>query len=342
MVRGFVVSRVTGFIRFAMRFRLCSSTKRLSTNKYDLVARQTDTLARLDPGSRVAIIRLRSLGDCVLSTPAIHLLKQARPDLEIAVVVEDRFAAVFEHVLPPEIGAVRGFNPALCLNLHGGPRSAVLTLLSGARFRAGFDIFQPGFVYNTPIPTAQEILGVTRRVHTAEHAAAAMFYLGLPIAAVPRARMPAPAGRSKYAPDEPYAVIHPLAATPEKTWPSDNFVALANHIESALGLRPVVIAGAGEDLSAFGKWRTVAGAPLGEVARLMRDAAFFAGNDSGPAHVAAAFGVPQVVFFGPSDSEVWAPWRTPAEVLKAAGAINSISVGQAIQAIERLRVEITS
>ena len=61
------------------------------------------------------------------------------------------------------------------------------------------------------------------------------------------------------------------------------------------------------------------GAPLGEIVRLMRDAAFFAGNDSGPAHVAAAFGVPQIVLFGPSDSEVWAPWRTPAEILKAEG-----------------------
>ena len=312
------------------------------------MAQQTDTLARLDPGSRVAIIRLRSLGDCVLSTPAIHLLKQARPDLEIAVVVEPRFAAVFEgnpdvvRILAPEVAALREFKPALCLNLHGGPRSAVLTLSSGARFCAGFDIFRPGFLYSTRIPTAQKILGVTRRVHTAEHAAAAMFYLGVPIMAVPRAQVPAPAGRSKYAPDEPYAVIHPLAATPEKTWPSENFVALANHIQSALGLRPVVIAGAGEDLTPFYKWRTVAGAPLGEVARLMRDAAFFAGNDSGPAHVAAAFGIPQVVFFGPSDSEVWAPWQTPAEVLKATGAISSISVARAIQAIERLRVEITS
>jgi heptosyltransferase III len=311
------------------------------------VARQIDTLARFDPGSRVAIIRLRSLGDCILSTPAIHLLKQARPDLQVAVVVEDRFAGVFEgnpdvvRVLPPEIGAVRGFDPALCVNLHGGPRSAVLTLLSGARLRAGFDIFRPGVIYNTRIPTAQEILGVQRRVHTAEHAAAAMFYLGVPISPVPRAQMPAPAGRSKYAPHEAYAVIHPLAATPEKTWPSDNFVALAEYIQSALGLRPVVIAGAGEDLTPFHKWRTVAGAPLAEVARLMRDAALFAGNDSGPAHVAAAFGVPQVVFFGPSDSEVWAPWQSPAEVLKAEGAINSISISQAIQAIERLRVEIT-
>jgi heptosyltransferase-3 len=306
------------------------------------VSTQTDILDRLSAGSRVVVIRLRSLGDCVLSTPAIHLLKQARPDLQIAVVVEDRFAALFENhpdvsaVLPPRASAIRAFSPSLCVNLHGGTRSARLTLLSGAIFRAGFDIFRPAWIYNTPIPTAQEVLGVSRRVHTAEHAASAMFYLGVPITEVPRAQIVPPPGRSAHAPDRPYAVIHPLAATPEKTWPSEFFLELALYVEHALGLELVFIGGPGEDLSRFQPWRTVSGAPLGEVAQLMRGAAFFAGNDSGPAHVAAAFGIPQVVFFGPSDSEVWAPWRTPAEVLKAAGPIGSVSVERAICAAGRV------
>jgi heptosyltransferase-3 len=308
------------------------------------VSTQTDTLERLGPGERVAILRLRSLGDCVLSTPAIHLLKQARPDLRIAVVVEDRFAAVFENnrdiaeILPPRVGAVRNFAPMLCVNLHGGTRSARLTLLSGARFRAGFDIFRPVWVYNTPVPTAQETLGVSRRVHTAEHMASAMFYLGVPISEVPRARIEPRQGRSPHAPDTRYAVVHPLAATREKTWPSVRFLELARHFEQSLGMETVFIGGPGEDLSSFAPYRTVAGAPLGEVVKLMRDAGFFAGNDSGPAHVAAAFGVPQVVFFGPSDSEVWAPWRTPAEILKSDGPIEEIPIERAIQAVERLRV----
>lgn len=302
-----------------------------------------DTIARLEPGSRVAVIRLRSLGDCVLSTPAIRLLKQARPDLEIGVVVEDRFAAIFEdnpdvaRILTPRAAAIRTFAPGLCLNLHGGTRSVRLTLLSGARFRAGFDFFRPSWIYNVPIPTAQEVLGVTRRVHTAEHIASAMFYMGVPINQIPRAHIESPAGRSALAPEGRYAVIHPLAATSGKTWPSQSFVEIARYIEQHLCLTPVLIGGLGEDLSPFVRWRTIAGAPLREIVRLMRDAALFAGNDSGPAHVAAAFGVPQVVFFGPSDSEVWAPWRTPAEVLKADGPIRSISLDQAIQAVERLR-----
>ena len=305
---------------------------------------QSDIIERLGPASRVAVIRLRSLGDCVLTTPALHLLKQARPDLEIAVVAEARFAPVFENhpavsrVLPPQARAIRAFSPALCLNLHGGTRSARLTLLSRARFRAGFDIFHPAWIYNTPIPTAQETMGVSRRVHTAEHLASAVFYLGVPISEVPRAQLRPPAGRAKDVPDRPYAVIHATAATPEKTWPANHFLELARHMQRSLDLEPVFIGGPDDDLSMFKPWRTVCGAPLGEIMQLMRDASFFAGNDSGPAHVAAAFGVPQVVVFGPSDAEIWAPWRTPAEILRAEGPIHTITVDRAIQAIARLPV----
>jgi ADP-heptose:LPS heptosyltransferase len=302
--------------------------------------RTTETIERLVSGDRVAIIRLRSLGDCVLSTPAIRLLKQYRPDLEIGVIAEDRFAPIFQNspdiaqVLPATVQALRSFRPVLTINLHGGPRSARLTLLSGARFRAGFDIFKPSWIYNVPIPTAQETLGVERRVHTAEHAASAMFYLGVPISDVPRAAIHAPPGRSDHAPEGAYAVLHPVAATREKTWPAASFVETASWLWRSLGFEPVIIGGPGEDLSAFAEFRTVAGAPLEEVARLMRDASLFVGNDSGPAHIAAAFGVPGVVIFGPSDSEVWAPWKTHAEVLKAPGPIDSIGVDQVMRAIE--------
>jgi ADP-heptose:LPS heptosyltransferase len=306
------------------------------------VPAQTDIIENLPRESRTAIIRLRSLGDCVLCTPAIEILHHTRPDIEIGVVVEDRFADVFRgnpsiaQVLPPSARAIRNFGPELCLNFHGGTRSARLTMLSGAKIRAGFDIFKPAFIYNTPIPTAQEILGITRRVHTVEHMAAAMFYLGVPLTWVPRARVPAPAGRSPHAPAGPYAVIHPLAATPEKTWPAESCVKVAEFVESAMHLQAVFIGGPGEDLSAFNRWTTVSGAPLSEIAQLMRDASLFLGNDSGPAHIAAAFGLPLVALFGPSDPEIWAPWRTVGKVLKADGPIANIEVSDVVRALERV------
>src|SRR5687768_3569859 len=121
-------------------------------------------LERLPERARVAVIRLRSLGDCVLTTPALRILKNARPGLRIAVAVEPRFAPIFEGnpdidaLLAPAVGAVRSWHPDLCLNLHGGTRSAAITALSSARFRAGFAHFRYPHLYNVRIPRAQEIL----------------------------------------------------------------------------------------------------------------------------------------------------------------------------------------
>lgn len=294
-------------------------------------------LERLPGRARVAIVRLRSLGDCVLSTPAIEILKRTRPDLAVAVVVEDRFAPVFEAnpaidaLLAPKVAPLRNWRPQLCLNLHGGTRSAALTAASGAAFRAGFAHFRFPRVYNVAIPRAQEILGSDRVVHTAEHLASAMFFLGVPRTEIPRARL---FGAQRAGGAKPYAVIHPIASQPDKTWPADRFLAVADR----LGMEPVFIAGPGEDLSAFRGRRTISGAPLAEIKNLLANASLFLGNDSGPAHMAAAFGIPLAVLFGSSNIDVWHPWKAPAEALSSPDGILGISVEQALEALSRLRV----
>jgi ADP-heptose:LPS heptosyltransferase len=297
-------------------------------------------LERLPEQGRIAVIRIRSMGDCILTTPALSILKQSRPDLAIAIVVEERFRALFEGnadvrtILPPDWKVVRGWRPDLCLNLHGGTSSAVMTALSGARFRAGFAHFRGSWIYNVKIPRAQEILGVGAKVHTAEHLASAAFYLGARRIEIPRAKLFATPAHG----EAPYAVIHPQAATADKTWPAERFLEVAVHLKKTLELTPVFIGGPVEDLGAFAHWRTVAGAPLAEIKSLIAGASLFIGNDSGPAHMAAAFGVPAVVIFGASDPVIWAPWRTPAEVLTGSRGIASVSVQEVNDALERLRV----
>src|SRR5262249_46473389 len=129
----------------------------------------------LPEGARVAVVRLRSLGDCVLTTPALALLKQYRPDLHIALVVEPRVRPVFEgnpdieEILEPTAGAIFAWRPRVALNLHGGARSIALTAASAAALRAGFAHHRYSFLYSQTIPRAQTILGEERKVHTAEH-----------------------------------------------------------------------------------------------------------------------------------------------------------------------------
>ena len=292
---------------------------------------------RLPSGARVLVVRLRSLGDCVLTTPALHLLHAHRPDLKIGVMVEDRFAQIFEgnpavaEILPPSKRAAFGFRPALAVNFHGGSRSALFTSVSLARWRAGFGHYRQRWVYNLSIPRAQEILGVERTVHTAEHLASAMFYLGVPPTEIPRARLFADK-RAAAA----YVVIHPLASAEAKAWPAGRFLAIARWLRDERGLGPVVIGGPGEDLSIFAEFERMAGAALREVKSLMSGAALFVGNDSGPAHMAAAFGVPVVALYGSSDPGIWAPWRTRSEVVSAPKGLDTVEVERVRRAVERV------
>jgi len=273
------------------------------------------------------VIRLRSLGDCVLTTPALSLLKRHRPDLKISVIVEPRFAEIFDG--NPDVDETRDSmtRADLVLNLHGGTRSMALTALSRAKFRSGFAHHRYSFVYSDKIPAAQQILGVSRRVHTAEHLASAMFWLGVKPQEIPRAKLfadPPPALR-------PYAVIHPFAARPDKAWPAERFLEITNH----LNLDVIFLAGPADNLEPFKNFPT-SRESLTVTKSILSGASLFIGNDSGPAHIAAAFGIPVVVLFGPSDPVAWAPWRTESQVLTSPGGMSSIATQQVIAAIRAL------
>ena len=286
------------------------------------------------------MVRLRSMGDCVLTAPAIDLLKRARPDLQIGVVVEDRFAGVFEgnpaiaSLLQPDCGAIFRWRPFLCLNLHGGTRSQLLTLASLARIRAGFGHHRGSVIYNVKIPRAQEIFGDERVFNTAEQLASAVFHLGVPVGEVPRAALfteRVPAG-------PPYAVIHATAAMPYKQWRPEGFLAVADHL-SRKNLEPVFIGSESDDLTAFNRYRIVAGAPLSRLKSLLAGASLFVGNDSGPAHIACALGVPVVVLYGRLEHKVvWAPWRAVAsKALASSNGIFAITVEEVLAAVDEVR-----
>lgn len=289
--------------------------------------------ARLEPSASVILVRLRSLGDSVLATPAFALLRQAVPDANVHVVMDGRIAEVLEGqpdidgvvALEPDSGIrgkvdllrrVRSLRPALCIDMHGGSTAAWLSALSGAEWRVGCQHFRHLWAYNVWIPRAQEVLGrrSAAKVHTAEHHAATMIHLGAPSEEIPVARLgPLPPEN-----ESRYAVIHAGAAYETKRWATEHFRVVGKEIERSHGLRPVFVLGPGdtglaEELSEFD---VRAALRLRELKSLLAGARLFVGNDSGPAHVAAAFGVPAVVIFGSSDSAVWCPWRTPHRVVE--------------------------
>lgn len=207
-----------------------------------------------------------------------------------------------------------------------------MTALSGAQWRAGFAHHSVTFAYNLKIPRAQRILGVSRTVHTAEHLASAMFALGVPVQPIPRA--------SLFASSSPfsgrYAVLHPFASAPDKTWPADRFCEVARYLK-LWNITPVFLAGPDDDIAPFAGDQVIQGS-LSDAKAAVSKAAVFVGNDSGPAHMAAAFGIPSVVLFGNSNPAIWGPWETEYEVVIAPDGLSKVSVSRVIAALERLRI----
>jgi ADP-heptose:LPS heptosyltransferase len=117
----------------------------------------------------------------------------------------------------------------------------------------------------------------------------------------------------------PYAILHVTAAYFTKQWAAERFGQVAEFLR-ARSLEPLILAGPGEEavFEQFPGLTGFAGKPLDWVQSLIAGASLFVGNDSGPAHIAAAFAVPTVVIFGSSNSKAWRPWKTPHAVVETA------------------------
>ncbi len=133
----------------------------------------------------------------------------------------------------------------------------------------------------------------------------------------------------------PYAALHPFASSPEKAWPAERFAEIASRLREEMDV--LIVGAAGDDFGPFSAYEQLRGADLERVKSTLAGASLFVGNDSGPAHMAAAFGLPVVVLYGASDPVVWAPWRTRHETLISPEGLGRISVEAVWERIQRLR-----
>jgi ADP-heptose:LPS heptosyltransferase len=325
-------------------------------------------LPNLPRNANVLIVRLRSIGDVVLTLPALQALHEWRPDLRIHMLVEPLSAPLLEgHRAIAEVIVLRKFwetvrrlrqrEFSIAFNMHGGPTSAFLTRLSGAPVRVCWAQRQFSSFYNVQVPIHFPVAG-RMEMHTAEHRLQQLLYTGLPEMPLPAAKVyvntdAADRVRRKLAeqgigPDQPYAVMRPGASQANKRWPTKRFAAIAQWLREAHGIATVVNLGPGdEQIVAEVKQRfarlgiIVSDLDLRGLVALLAGSSLFIGNDTGPTHIAAALGRKCVVIFGASDSKVWSPWKTEYRLLEnpfpckqcPQGKCESLAASQCISAI---------
>jgi lipopolysaccharide heptosyltransferase II len=128
--------------------------------------------------------------------------------------------------------------------------------------------------------------------------------------------------RAGVAADAPLALLNPGANDPAKRWPGERFAALADHLAGGHGLTVLLngspaeaelVAGiAGACRAARPVQLPAQGVNLGSLKALIRRSRLMVTNDTGPRFIGAAFGVPVVTLFGPTDHR-WStvPGRAP-------------------------------
>ena len=292
---------------------------------------------------RILAVKLSDLGDVLLCEPALRSLRTAFPDARIDVLTTPHAAALLPHFElrlealtfeksvfdAPGSAALRSSTAAtrLARQLRSGDYDRVVllhhltTAWGAAKFRAlaratgapvvaGLDNGRGGFLTH---PAIDRGFGFKHEVEYMLDVALAAG--GKRVDAEPRY-----AATGEALPfDLPNTFIALAPAAGEfssaRIWPLEHYEELADQLVAA-GHELVVLGGtdaisAGEqivDHIGAPNARSIAGqTSLNELALVLKRAAIVVGNDSFPAHLAAAVGTPALALFGPSNPAAWAP-----------------------------------
>jgi len=280
-------------------------------------------------------------------TPCLAAIKSWRPDIETEVLMEPLSAPLLEdHPLVDRlivarssfaararlVSELRSRNYDVAFNLHGGTTGMTLARLSGARHTVAFEGHRQSWMMTARAPAPDVILD-RKRIHSVEQQLALLHWTGVPWPERPKLGLIVSPGdlsnmRERLKANEinthDFAIISPAAAMDSKRWRADGFASVADHLLEKWRLQSVVIAGPGQEHIADevsgisrSKAPVFSKMTLKELIALASLSRVFIGNDSGPAHIAAAIHRPVVVIFGSSNPDVWHPWtETPYRVIK--------------------------
>ena len=283
---------------------------------------------------RILLIKLRYLGDVVLSTPLLPLLRKKFPAARITFLVNPGTESVLRGnpyldevwVLPRQpwwqqlsfIRQVREAKFDAVIDLTDADRSAFLSFMSGAPTRIGYNHEHRwrGRFYTYLVPANYGAM------HMVEYHQQALAGLGIKESVGKPEVYEDPGLRQQdednlgnlSAKDQSLVLLHPTARYVFKAWPLERFAAVADWL-SGLGMRVALIGSQSEilvgqqivNISKSKPINMMGKTNLSQLIVLMKQSVLVIGNEGGPMHISAAVGCPVLGLFGPTDPAVWGP-----------------------------------
>ncbi len=288
--------------------------------------------------NRILIIKLRAIGDVVLSTAVIENLRAQFPNATIDFLTE-RFASdavagnphlnsvVTFHKASESslslIQKIRKGNYNLVIDLFCNPRTALITFLSGAKYRIGYSFRGRRYAYNVLVtPRSGE-------VHNVEFNVDALRKLEIPIVTTnpvfflseDEKHFAREWKNSLHTEQNKIIVgLNTGGGWYTKKWKLEYFAALADMIVERHHAEIVLFWGPGEKddvlhVQSLMKHRShiIPKTTLKQMGALLQECNYIITNDSGPMHIAATLGVPTLGIFGPTNPHLQGPYGSKNE-----------------------------
>ena len=312
----------------------------------------------------IVVTFLMHLGDLILITPFLQILRRHASGSDITFVVDKKLADVvrynpnIDHLVTVDkkgaddsVGALwhigrtihKETKPDVLINLHPNERTSFLALAAGAKEFVGMSHFLARPFMDTytrldrkTLHAADMYINILEQLGIQDHENDGLQIFTCPEWDDKVTKFYADAG---VAPGQSLIGFNIGSAVPQKRWPPMRFAAVADYFAD-LGYGTVFFGGdmdkdmvteavsymKSKPIIATGKFS------IGELASAIRRCSLFITNDSGPMHVAVSQQVPVVALYGPSNPKFYGPYTKKAIVLEST---DEYEIGKSMKEIIR-------
>ncbi len=290
---------------------------------------------------KILIIKLRGIGDVVLSTVVLDDLLNFFPEAKIDYLT-DRPSANWLKGLP-QVNAVLTYPKSGILNklkliaeirrkkydiifdFYSNPSTAQITFLSGAQYRIGFPYRGRKYAYNLYGPYERG------KYHAAELHLEALKSVGIPVNNNSSLHFYFSKEDERFAEEflernnligKIFAGISPTGGWQSKRCPPEKLAELAKSLNKRYNIPLLIFWGPSEYEDAI-KIKEIVGdsaylsppTTIEQMAALMGKCTFIVANDSGPMHISTAIGTPVLSLHGPTNPLHQGPYGSKHEYL---------------------------
>jgi ADP-heptose:LPS heptosyltransferase len=304
---------------------------------------------------RILVIAIRAIGDIVLITPLLSLLKKDYPSGYLAVLADGSTVEALKHnphidrIIPINrfeskkqswwkrgtlwlnlVADLRNERFDVVVDIFSGSRSAILAYLSGATDRYGEDSRNHGrgFLYNHPIKIfrdgrhlIEQKMDLIRPLIGQVEIRDAVLELFLTDQERSQGRQWLGGMRD----DKKRRIgFIPSAGSKWRVWPSERFAELGEALAAVYGAEIVLLGGADDvsicqHIGALMRTKSLdlsGKTTLRELVAVLAELDLVIANVTGPMHLAVAVSQPKVIgLYGAADTVQYAPWGTQGIML---------------------------